>query len=111
MANTSHLREGSDMHQRTSLDEEQSATKVAHEFGMNPSQLNRYCLKGRKLRDGSRLFPEATKTPAGWRLSRRAVQEFLNTIPADARSLTPSRTARTRHEHDQADAACSALGL
>jgi hypothetical protein len=90
---------------------ERGISDVAREFRFSPAQLSRWLLRGAKTRAGQRIFPEATRTPAGWRISRRALREFLDRLTADARSTEATPTVLAREEHETAVRALEAVGL
>lgn len=100
---------------RTSESAERPISEMARRHDLNPRQLARWVLRGRRLRDGHLLFPNATRTPGGWRISPRALRAFLDAITADARGVrheTPDRLSPTdRSGHARAEAALEAAGL
>lgn len=103
-------------------DAERPVSKVAPECGLSPPQGYRYCLKGALVR-GERIFPAATRTPGGWRVSRRALREFLERLTAAARQVdtpsgrsgagvsSPSTRNKASAAHTAADRALELAGL
>lgn len=98
-----------------------STIALADEFNMiageaarfvkkHPSAPVRWATRGVLLRDGTRIYLEALKTPGGWRFSRAAIMAFLARLTADARGARAS-TNIDHAEHAAADASCAAAGL
>lgn len=80
----------------TTLDREVEylrAIDVAHIHRVHPSVVTRWFAKGVRLRDGSRLYPDAIKRPGGWWISRKALNEFLETLTRDARGQSEDARA------------------
>src|SRR5690349_6458805 len=64
---------------------------------VHPSTLTRWILDGVRLSDGSRVRLKAKRFPLGWKTIAEWIDEFVETITADAlrESLTPAgRPAR-----------------
>jgi hypothetical protein len=50
----------------------------------------RWVIEGAKLRDGTRLYLQATRLPGRWVVEPAALQEFLDRLTADRAAARPS---------------------
>src|SRR5262245_330663 len=91
-----------------------TTSRIAHELTCDPSAVVRWIQKGTLLADGTRLKLEAIATPGGWRVSREALDAFLEAVTADrAGKPQPAPTTKpARGERIQRlDAALQAAGF
>jgi hypothetical protein len=83
--------------------------EIARRLDKHPSAITRWIIKGAALRDGSRIFLEAVRTPGGWNVAPAAMEAFLARLTEDARGRAP-RPAIDQAEHAAASAALEAAG-
>ena len=67
----------------TDLEPLLTTDQVAHILSCHRSAVVRWIQKGSELADGSRVKLAALATPGGWRISREALDAFLERITAD----------------------------
>lgn len=98
-----------------------TTTEIARELSTHPSAPVRWINNGALLSSGERRKLEAVRLPGGWRVTRQALDDFLEAVTADRNGQAPptagdeaADTVRApiqrKKGHDQARAELAAAG-